>query len=170
MATHSPVPTQTAIATQAPQEEPTPTATPVIVTPLAKAAYFTFAGWSLDSQWIAYWASTQEDIEQWRPYTMPGGTLHFARISTGEICTVDTLHTETDREAAVYWQAGNRVGVVMPDGALAGQPCGPFEQLPDGSPLPDAIEDVTLSPDGRYLVVEGNIPGLWQSGLFVLER
>jgi hypothetical protein len=29
---------------------------------------------------------------------------------------------------------------------------------------------VAWSPDSRFLVTEGNVPGLWQYGLFVLER
>jgi hypothetical protein len=29
---------------------------------------------------------------------------------------------------------------------------------------------VAWSPDGRYLAAEGNVPGMWEYGLFVLER
>lgn len=121
------------------------------VEPLAKAGYFTVAGWSADSRWLAYWASTQADVDAWQPYTMPGGILYFADTVTGEICAAETMHTETDREAAVYWQPENQIVVVLPDGAYIGQPCGSFTPLPDFvPPLPDPTRDPALSPNDRY--------------------
>jgi WD40 repeat protein len=122
-----------------------------IVEPLANARYFTVAGWSVDSRWLAYWASTQADVDVQQPYTMPGGTLYFADTTTGKICAAEIFHTETDREAAVYWLPENEVVVVLPDGAFAGQPCRPFTPLPDYvPPLPDTTHDPALSPNDRY--------------------
>lgn len=121
------------------------------IEPLAKAGYFTVAGWSADSRWLAYWASTQADVDMQQPYAMPGGMLHFADTTTGEICAVDTLHTETDQEAAVYWQPDNQVVVVLPSGTFTGQPCKPFALLADFvPPQPEAGSDSALSPDGRF--------------------
>lgn len=123
----------------------------VTVEPLTKAAYFTVAGWSADSRWLAYWASSQADVDEWQPYTMPGGTLHFADTTTGEICAADTVHTATDREAIVYWLPENEVVVVLPGGAFVGRPCESFALLLDFvPPQPKVASDPALSPDGRY--------------------
>jgi len=119
--------------------------------PLATAAYFAVAGWSTDSRWLAYWASTDADVGTQQPAMMPGGTLHFVDTTSGETCAAEALHTETDREAAVYWQPGNQVGVVMPDGAFSGQPCRPFTPSPDFiPPVTTPVVDPTLSPGGRF--------------------
>lgn len=121
------------------------------IEPLAEAGYFTIAGWSADSRWLAYWASSQADVDAWQPSMNPGGTLYFFDTTTNEICAMETVHTATDREAAVYWLPDNQVVVVLPTGTVAGQPCGSFSPLPDfvPPPPPDAL-DPALSPDGRF--------------------
>jgi hypothetical protein len=119
--------------------------------PLATAAYFTVAGWSADSRWLAYWVSADADVAAQQPATMPGGALNFVDAPTGEICVAEAIHTLTAREAAVYWQPGNQVVVVMPDGAFSGRPCRPFTPSPDfAPPVTTPVVDPALSPGGRY--------------------
>jgi hypothetical protein len=51
-----------------------------------------------------------------------------------------------------------------------------WQTFPAGEPLGRWHTDrywvlpLAFSPDGRYLALVGNQPGLWQYGLFVLER
>ncbi|MCB0000241.1 MAG: hypothetical protein KDE56_30965, partial [Anaerolineales bacterium] len=121
------------------------------IEPIAEAAYFTVAGWSADSQWLAYWASTRADVDAWQPQTMPGGTLRFANVISGEQCEAKELHTATDAEGAVYWQADNQVVASLPNGTFSGRPCEPFTPLPDFvPPQPASAADPSLSIDGRY--------------------
>src|SRR5687767_4489759 len=54
--------------------ELTSTANVISITPLVTAPYLEFGSWSPDSQWIAYWVSSQEDVQQATNF-MPGGTL-----------------------------------------------------------------------------------------------
>lgn len=57
----------------------------------------------------------------------------------------------SDREHLITWQT-------FPDAVLIGRwNTGQFWTHP-----------VAWSPDGRHLITEGNVPGLWQYGLFVL--
>jgi hypothetical protein len=50
-----------------------------------------------------------------------------------------------------------------------------WQTFPEAEPIgrwdtsPFWTYPVAWSPDGRFLVTEGNVPGLWQCGLFVLE-
>src|SRR5688572_26804615 len=102
------IPSQTSTPSPVPTKTPESTLTPdtlseyVSVTPLVTAPYIEFGGWSPDSQWIAYWVSSQEDVEQPSNY-MPGGTLNFMNVTTGETCAVSQFVTPDNRTAEVSW-------------------------------------------------------------------
>jgi Tol biopolymer transport system component len=122
------------------------------VEPFTTAAYIHFEDWSPDSRWLAYWLSSQEDLDNQLPGAMPGGTLHFADVATGETCAAPQFHSETDQAAFVDWVEDGRVVVVMGEQAFQGAPCQsePFAALTDYRPEEDTQSDPTLSSDGRY--------------------
>jgi hypothetical protein len=121
------------------------------VEPFAAAAYIRFEGWSPDSRWLAYWLSSQEDVDHQLPGAMPGGTLHFADVATGQTCAAPQFHSETDQAACVDWVVDGRVVVVMGGQAFQGAPCQskPFAALADYAPAGEAPPGPALSPDGR---------------------
>jgi hypothetical protein len=45
-----------------------------------------------------------------------------------------------------------------------------LERIGEWHTGPYWVNSVSFSPDGRFLVVQGNLPGTWQYGLFLLER
>src|SRR5688572_11993438 len=94
----------TTIPSETPIPSPVPTNTPAVVfaNPLVTAPYLEFGSWSPDSQWIAYWVSSQEDMEQGANF-MPGGTLNFKNVTTGDTCAVSQFVTADNRSANVYW-------------------------------------------------------------------
>jgi hypothetical protein len=70
------------------------------VEPLLTAACVHFDSWSangrwLDGRWLAAWLSSQEGLDAWLPYTMPGSALHIVEVATGEICPAPQFHRES---------------------------------------------------------------------------
>lgn len=124
----------------------------VPATPLATAPFVSFASWSPEGRWIAYWISSQEDLDNQEPYTMPGGTLHFANVATGESCAVPQIVRPTNRTGEVRWSAEVEAIVVVGERTFAGRPCQtePYTELAAYVPDEDRSRDPALSPDGRY--------------------
>lgn len=109
-----------------------------------------FAGWSPDSRWVAYWVSSQQDVDDaWAHF--PAGTLHLANVETGESCAVPEFIMR-DEPITVHWSDDGAAIILTAEGTFTGRPCQeePFAALaghtPQGSPTPDPA----LSPDGRY--------------------
>ena len=129
-----------------------PDAAGALVKPLVTAPYVRFDNWSPDSRWLAYWLSSQADVDSQFPYAMPGGTLHFANVQTGETCAAPQFHPATDRQALVEWSEDGAAVVLMIDEVFKGLPCqaGPFALLPDYTPAEQGRPDPALSPGGRY--------------------
>lgn len=105
--TVAPTITATAIPSVLPSPPSTSEPTAVVpdstdVTPVTTAPYIHFASWSPDSHWIAYWLSSQEDVDNQIPYTMPGGTLHLLNVETDQSCIVPQFVTPDDSVAEVY--------------------------------------------------------------------
>jgi len=155
-----PMPTTTAV----PPEPELPAATPA-----ATSTYFLVAGWSPDSRWLAYWASTQEDIDAQLPAIMPGGTLHFHEAITGETCAMSQFHTTYSREASVQWPDDGSVIVAIPEGTYRGRPCQPepFTLLTDYQPPQIEQSDPALSPDGRYRILSAQTAS--ENGILTYE-
>jgi hypothetical protein len=107
--TSNPTPSlsKTSILSPVPTNTLEMTATPAVlsITPLVTAPYIEFGSWSPDSQWIAYWVSSQEDMEQPTNF-MPGGTLNFRNVASGETCSVSQLARPDSQAANVYWSEG----------------------------------------------------------------
>jgi hypothetical protein len=137
----SPVPTKTLQLTSTPES--------VSATPLVTAPYLEFGSWSPDSQWIAYWVSSQEEAEQPTNF-MPGGTLHFRNVRTGETCAVSQFVRPDNRSALVYWSDEIEAIIAMGEVTFTGKPCQvePYRQLEDF--VIDAPPNPAFSPDGDY--------------------
>lgn len=146
----------------------TPTPTPEItftpVEPVATAAFITQQmAFSPDGAWLAYWASSQTDVDNQLPYTSPGGTLHLLNMWTGMLCVVEDMHTEFAGEGVLLWETDASLLVTIGDETVAGEPCqpGPFTS----AELPPAVEpvDPALSADGatrietEFIVAEDGI-------------
>lgn len=129
---------------------PAPTPRAPVAQPVAAAAYISLAGWSPDSQWLAYWLSSAPEVEAQAAYGMPGGALYFTNIYTGELCPT-TLVTQREGEARVSWSETGQAQVTWPTGSVVGRPCqsAPFTPASAGAP-PPAAADPAVSPDGRY--------------------
>jgi hypothetical protein len=121
--------------------------------PIATASVIRFAGWSPDSRWVAYWVSSQEDVDNSPPYSFPAGALHLANVEADESCAVPEFMSQDG--ATIHWSDDGAVIVGTVDGWFTGQPCqdksyAPLaDQAPDDSPAPDPA----LSPDGLYRAV-----------------
>jgi hypothetical protein len=122
------------------------------VEPLITAAYVHFDSWSADGRWLAAWLSSQEDLDAWLPYTMPGGVLHFVEVATGEMCPAPQFHRESSLSGGVQWPGDGQAVVVIEGEAFAGRPCQvePFDPLPGTTVAAGAAPDPGLSPGGRY--------------------
>ena len=120
------------------------------VKPLVTAPYIEFGSWSPDAQWIAYWISSQEDVEQPTNF-MPGGTLNFRNVTTAETCAVPQFVRPDNRSAEVYWSDEMEAIVSINQEAFSGKPCQaePFRKL-DNYVKEQPLTDPTLSPDGKY--------------------
>ncbi|MCI0399039.1 MAG: hypothetical protein L0332_18820 [Chloroflexi bacterium] len=117
--------------------------------PFATAPFITFGSWSPDGAWLAYWASSEEDMANQEPAASPGGTLYFANVADGESCAVPQFTTRTAFSSTVSWIDDNTAVIVTPDGAFSGRPCQaePFAAT-DTLPV-STLPDPALSPDGR---------------------
>jgi hypothetical protein len=150
--------TPTLTLTPLPPATTTPTITPTALptlpaeTPIARAAYIHFEGWSPDSQFFAFWMSDAADVDAWLPYTMPGGILNFFDATSKTICPVETIHTTQSGEASLIWQADGNVVIKYGETILTGRPCGDFRSLDDFTAPLEVTDDPGLSPDGRYRV------------------
>jgi len=150
--THTPsrTPTTTPPATRT----PAPTATPwPLPETLATAASIEFAGWSPDSRWVAFWAFTQETIDNLPqndggPYDMPGA-LHFYHLASGEMCEYPQI--VSFRHPVFAWQDDGCAAVLGDDGVVrVGMPCGDeFASLSELEGL-IALGDPSLSPGHTY--------------------
>lgn len=118
--------------------------------PRVTAPYIEFGAWSPDSQWIAYWISSQEDVEKSTNF-MPGGTLNFMNVTSGEICAVSQFVTPDNRTAEVIWSEESQVIVVMAKEAFAGRPCQAELYRRLNNYVPEhPLTDPALSPDQQY--------------------
>jgi hypothetical protein len=119
---------------------------------LATAPFVHFAGWAPDSRWIAYWLSSKVDLDAQIPSTMPGGTLHFANVVTGESCITAQFVTSSAGEAEVHWSAEGEVIARVDADAFVGVPCQaePFSAWAGDESADNKPIDPALSPDGRF--------------------
>jgi hypothetical protein len=120
-------------------------------TPLVTGPYLEFGSWSPDSQWIAYWVSSQEDLEQSTNF-MPGGTLNFRNVTSGETCSVSQFTTPDNRNAKIYWSDEMEAIVAMGEETFTGKPCQaePYRKLDNY--VAEELPNPALSPDGKYQV------------------
>lgn len=187
------LPTNTAVVPLAEQEIPTPTTIPATSTPhptltatptpdiphlYVTGAHISTAGWSPDSQWLAYWLSTEEDMRGLDGHTAPGGTLHLLNSSSGQSCALPQFHTTAGNQMSLSWETDN--SLLVRDGEAGehwqGQPCQPdsFVQLAaPPSPADNSNETVGLSPDGRFRITLELLEeeaDHWRTMLTVLEE
>jgi hypothetical protein len=129
--------------------ELTATADTISITPLVTAPYLEFGSWSPDSQWIAYWVSSEADVAQSTNF-MPGGTLNFMNVATGEMCAVSQFVTPDNQSAQIYWSERMEVIIRMGEEAFTGKPCQneTYRQLDDF--ITEPVPDPALSPSGEY--------------------
>ncbi|MEW6286215.1 MAG: hypothetical protein AB1509_08300 [Chloroflexota bacterium] len=151
--------TSTIISSPTPLSQPFPnkisTPTPTVltsITPVVTAPYIEFGSWSPDSQWIAYWVSSQEDVEK-SSNAMPGGTLNFMNVKTGDVCAVPQFVTPDNQSAKIFWSDEIEVIIAISEEAFAGRPC----QTAVYRKLEKFIQeempiDLAFSPDGQYRV------------------
>jgi hypothetical protein len=146
--------TPTPLATHTATPVPTPIMTPTLENPniWATAAYIVVAGWSLDSQWLAYWLSTKTDVENMQPYTSPIGSLFVTNSITGERCSLPHFRFSDPDRFILNWEPDNNL--ILHERETNRQwrvrPCQPGTfALPD-QPRPVRITDEGLSPDGRF--------------------
>lgn len=130
-------------------EEPAiPSQTPT-AQPIAAATFVNVAAWSPDSQWLAYWLTTDSEAPAQALGGMPGGVLHFTNILTGALCPT-TLTTQRADEGQVLWLADDQVQVTTAAGSVAGAPCQTTPFMPTTAAPPPVLPNPALSPDGRY--------------------
>jgi hypothetical protein len=151
---HSAVPTNTL--------EPTATAEVISIRPLVTAPYLEFGSWSPDSQWIAYWVSSEEDVAQSTNF-MPGGTLNFRNVISGETCAVSQFVTPDNQSATIYWSDAMEVIIALGEETFTGKPCQneTYRQLDNF--VTESPPDPALSPNGEYqaaTVLETNENGI----------
>jgi hypothetical protein len=175
-ATATPPPHLTATSTSRPA--PTATPTPAIPHLYVTGAHISTAGWSSDSQWLAYWLSTEEDLAGLDSHTAPGGTLHLLNSSSGQSCALPQFRTAAGGYMSLSWEADN--SLIVQDWEAHeqwhGQPCRPdsFVRLADRLSPPDSPDGaVGLSPDGRFRITLELLEeeaDHWRTMLTVLEE
>ncbi len=170
--------------TAAPTKAPTATATVVPETAvshlIAQAEHISVAGWSPDSEWLAYWLSTAADVDALDdPYAAPGGTLHLLNSNSGESCALPQFHTTSGEEVTLIWPADKSLIVRRwaANEQWQGQPCQPDSFVGDltmpESPSAAANEEARLSPDGRFqitTVLQEETADHWRTLLTVLQE
>jgi hypothetical protein len=150
----TPLPTATNTPSPTPTIIPTPTPIPNLY---ASGANIGLGGWSPDSQWLAYWLSTEADLLGLEPYAWPGGTLHLLDSRSGESCPLPQFHIATWGQMSVTWESNGSLIVQNWENneQWQGQPCQPdsFVRLAEiPAPLAEPAEDRSLSPDGRLRI------------------
>lgn len=142
-------PTQPPTLTSAPSPTPTAELPGVPLQPLATAAAIRVDSWSLDSAWVAYWSSTEEDVET-APYPFPSGTLHLLNIRTGQDCSYPE-YVAHGYDDGVIWQPDGQVMVVSGGSTRRGTPCGD-DFTPAAYPRDAELgkPDTALSPEAGY--------------------
>lgn len=142
-------PTQPPTLTSAPSPTPTAELPGVPLQPLATAAAIRVDSWSLDSDWVAYWSSTEEDVET-AAYPFPSGTLHLLNIRTGQDCSYPE-YVAHGYDDGVIWQSDGQVMVVSGGSTRRGTPCA--DDFTPAAYPPDAElgkPDTALSPEAGY--------------------
>lgn len=150
-------PTATPLPTATSTPLPTPTITPTsipIPNLVVRGAHINVSNWSPDSQWLAYWLSTDEDLKNVAPNNSPGGMLHLLDTQSEENCALPQFHTTAWGQMSATWSADSRLIVQDWDRneQWYGQPCQPdsFVRLTEPPmPLAEQVEDRSRSPDGR---------------------
>jgi hypothetical protein len=150
--TPTPLPT----ATSPPPATPTATATPDLPELQATGSYILVDGWSPDSQWLAYWRSSREDVNNIQPYTSPGGTLFLLNGLTGQICDMPHFHTTAAGTITLSWEVDNTLIIHEHEANQKwhGQPCQPgsFQLQNEPPDPPPAMAADPVSPDGRFYI------------------
>lgn len=143
----SPTSTPTLVSTNLPGI--TTTSEGISVAPLITAPYIDFGSWSPDGQWLAYWVSSQEDLERSSNF-MPGGTLNFRSVISGETCAVSEFATPDNQSAKIYWSESMEAIIIMGGETFAGKPCQtePYRKLEDF--ISESTPDLSLSLNGKY--------------------
>jgi hypothetical protein len=142
-------PTQPPMLTSTPGSTPTAQLPSVPLQPLATAAAIRVESWSLDSDWVAYWSSKEEDVET-APHPFPSGTLHLLHIRTGQDCSYPE-YVARGYDDGVIWQPDGQVMVVSGGSAERGTPC--VDDFVPAAYPPDAELgkfDTALSPEAGY--------------------
>jgi hypothetical protein len=145
----SPAPTAT---TKPPTPQPTSVETVIpgeTLEPVATAARIFPLSWSPDSETLAYWTFTDEEIAL--DFTLPPGTLNFFNISTGESCQSTVEVGYGYLSPTLVWLPDGGVQVLVEQGAIEGTPCKDDFKVADGSQN-NTISDPSLSPGGDVRV------------------
>ena len=154
--TASPSPTASAIAAHTNSPATTPTRQPPLP-PLATASVINFAGWSLDSRWVAYWTYTWEEIDAMPdhggPFDYPPGVLHFTELASGASCEYSYPASLLYSRPVFAWQEDGRAAVLADDGIVrVGAPCAAETETLTGLAALIALRDPSLSPDQAHQV------------------
>jgi hypothetical protein len=152
--TATPLPTATNTPLPTPTITPTPTPIPNLY---VSGAHIIVGDWSPDSQWLAYWLSTEADLAGLEPYAWPGGMLHLLDSRSGESCPLPQFHTATWGQMSVTWESDG--SLIVQDWEnneqWRGQPCQPDSSVrlaEPPMPADEPVEDRYLSPDGRLRI------------------
>ena len=152
--TYTPTPNHKTTPTILHLSSVTPSATKAIklISPWKVAPFIHFASWSPDSQWIAFWVSSTDDIASSPSDKMPGGTLYFANIRTRQSCAETQFTTPSYETVKVHWSNDGRAIVIMPDVVYIGNPCqtGSYSQETNPGGIETQSPGQSLSPNGLY--------------------
>lgn len=138
-----------------------PTLTPVspnetILLSLISAANISFDSWSRDSQWIAYWVSSIDDVKNPINYYIIPGSLGFTNVNTGISCIVDRLRRQGEG-GNVEWMDDNEMIVIIGEIAYQGKPCqeAEYQNITNYKPtIAREVEDPLISPDRLYRALD----------------
>lgn len=157
--TATPTLTPTPLPTSTPTRHATatPTATPDLPERQASGAFLLLDSWSPDGQWLAFWRSSTEDVENIQPYTSPGGTLYLLNSLTDQLCDMPHFRTTAAGRMTLSWDADNGLSInnYEADQKWRGQPCQPdtFALLDEPPDLPATLSEPDgWSPNGRFYI------------------
>lgn len=120
-----------------------------LLEPIATAARVFPHSWSPDSETLAFWTFTEEEVAA--DFTLPPGTLSFYQTRTGETCQSSVNVSYGYGSQVISWLSEGRIEVLNDQGQiLHGTPCQDDFVVADGGET--TIEGKALSPDDRFYV------------------
>ncbi len=100
---------------------PEPSST--LISPLVIAARIFPQSWSPDSQFLAYWTFTADEVN--KDFTYPPGTLHFINARSGQSCQSALQIGYGYFSKPLTWLHDGQVLIITEDGQVKlGSPCG----------------------------------------------